>query len=172
MNQYVFDGAVLAAQPRRLVIQFLTGQETAKNLAYDFRVRMEPGDGMPDVFLSRVSQQAQLGLVRPLNDAIGSHPVQALEGIVEEVMELALAPGQNSLYRATLSNFILERQRFLLELGDLGQTLGGACQTGVAFGRNHSGMRTAYPGKRHRVGLLGALAHRVCAKKTEGVFLL
>jgi hypothetical protein len=102
MDHHVLDRAVLAAQPRRLVVQGAAGAQGGEDVADDVGVDVEIGDMAADVVVPGIAEHLQLGAVGPQDGAVAGHAVQAFSRVFHEVRELpfALAQGQFSCLAA------------------------------------------------------------------------
>src|SRR5690349_13632637 len=90
VDAHDLDRTVLATQPRFVVAHHLTFAQPVENVFDRFAVDMKIDDVAADVFLARVTDQIELGLVRAQDRSVGADPVQTDGGVFEEVRQLRL----------------------------------------------------------------------------------
>ena len=90
VDRDVPDRTVPGLQARFVIPDLLVRREPLEDVTNDRNIGMKFSDVASDVVLCRVSQKLELGLIRPENRSIRSHPVQGHGGVFEEILQLEL----------------------------------------------------------------------------------
>src|SRR5687767_803850 len=72
-------------------MQRFMARQPSEDISDGVRIGMKLGDVMAKIFLARVPQQVQLGLVRPQNSPVGPNPVQAQRRLLPKIGQLPRA---------------------------------------------------------------------------------
>lgn len=89
----VLDRTVLGLQSRGITFQALATAQFAQDVANHRLIDMKISDGPANVFVRRIPQQGQFGLVGTQDDAVATDDVQADGAVFEEVFQVGiLAP--------------------------------------------------------------------------------
>ena len=97
VQQDVADLAVPRPHPCLAAGQGLVPREAGEDVRDHPGVDVELGDVPTDVLRLGVAEHLQLRAIGPQDDPVGAHPVQALGGVVDEVLQLLLALRQRRL---------------------------------------------------------------------------
>ena len=98
----VADRAVFGAQPHFLIAHVLAAPQPIEDRGDLILVDVELGYVVADVLRLLVAEQLELGAIGALDDAVGSHPVQAHHRAAEEVVELGFVAANLELHPAAL----------------------------------------------------------------------
>jgi hypothetical protein len=91
VDEHMPDRAVAASYPGFAGSYRLAGPQPAQNVLDRVAVHVELCDAMPDVLAGGVTKHGQLRTIRAQDGAVGTGPVQADRGVVEEIGEFLLA---------------------------------------------------------------------------------
>ena len=90
VNEDVTDRPILMPEAGLVVEQRFATRETKEDVVDGRRIDVEFGDIVPDVFVARVAEKVQFGLIGPQNRAVRAHPVQPFSGVIETRLELSI----------------------------------------------------------------------------------
>ena len=110
-DQGMLDGAVLAAQTGLVIGRFLIAAQPLENGFDRRRVSMKFRNVPAEVLVAPVTEQIEIGLVGPQNDAVGADPMQAEQGVLDEILELGLAAPQRLVGAPPLGDVAADARR-------------------------------------------------------------
>ena len=100
------DRAVLRLQAGRVLVEPLAAGQTLENIVNDMSVGVKLGDGASDIFLRRIAEQVELGLVGAQDRPVRADEMQPHGAVLEEVLELLPALAQLGLHGLALGDVL------------------------------------------------------------------
>jgi hypothetical protein len=88
----MLDGPVFCSQPGWVLVESFALKEAPQNVFDDLLIHVKVGNPTPDVFLRRIAQQVELGLVRTHDCAVRGHEMKADGSVLKEVLQILEAP--------------------------------------------------------------------------------
>ncbi|HEY7374908.1 MAG TPA: hypothetical protein VIF57_22290 [Polyangia bacterium] len=93
----MLDGSVPGAQSRLAVAQGFAPGQSGEDVRGHVSIDVEVGDRSTDVLLGLVTQQVELGAIRPPDDAVGTEAVKRDRGALDEIAKLLRAEAQRAV---------------------------------------------------------------------------
>src|SRR5439155_9894754 len=92
VNQNMADRAIFGPHARFIVMQRLAASQSLQDVFDHLLIDVKFCDGVADVLVAGVTEDFELGSIRPQNDSVRANPMEGSGGVLKKVSELMFAP--------------------------------------------------------------------------------